>query len=224
MPTRTLLAAVLAVGLLLTGCAAPASVPDAVPPTPSASSSSEPAAPVLDSMLVSVDGVMLANDDDSVAGTAAYSDGVGLVALLTDAFGAEPVVEDTGETFYPVVHYSWGDDAVIVSIRGPYADGTFGDAWIRITVPEYAGLAIYSDGGVTVGTDRAAVEVLAPYDVAYDGDGDGASDSLGLTPTPVPGTESLSRPGEVGTAYVEVFFTGDTVTWLRSPANDYSDV
>jgi hypothetical protein len=224
MPTRSYLAAVVAVSLLLTGCAVPASVAKPTPTTPSDSSSPEPALPVLDSMFLSVDGVLLANDDDSIAGTAEYADGAGLVALLTDAFGAAPVTEETGDTWYPAIHHHWGDDAVIVSIRGPYADGTFGDAWIRITVPEYAGLAIYTDGGVMVGTDRKAVEVLAPYDTAYDGDGDGASDALGLIPTPVPGTESLSRPGEVGTAFVEVFFAGDTVTWLRSPSNDYSDV
>ncbi len=223
MSSRAVIAVTLAAGLLLAGCAGTSTVPDATPSAPTESSIPE-SVPALDSVYVSLDGVHLANDDDSVAGTAPYSDGPGLVALLTDAFGAEPLAEVTGGTTYPATHYGWGDGGVIVSIGGPYGDGTFSDAWIRVTIAEYAGLPIFTDGGVNVGTDRAAVLTLAPYDPAYDGDGDGASDFLGLTPTPVPGSVSLSRPGEEGTAFVAVFFSGDTVTQLRSPADDFSDV
>ena len=225
MPTRPrLIATVVAAGLLLAGCAGPAAIPDATPPAPAESPSPEPAVPALDSLFLSIDGVLLANDDDSEAGTAAYADGPGMVALLTAAFGADPVTEVTGGTAYPATNYAWGGDDVVVTIGGPYGDGSFSDARIRVAVAEYAGLSIFTDGGVTVGTDRAAVAALAPYDPVYDGDGDGASDFLGLIPTPVPGTVSLARPGETGIAFVAVFFAGDTVTELRSPADDFSDV
>jgi hypothetical protein len=35
---------------------------------------------------------------------------------------------------------------------------------------------------------------------------------------------SLTFPGEPGTAFVEVQLIGDSVSVLRSPSNDYSDV
>ena len=217
MRLRALAAATFATALLLTGCATPG-----VNPGTTATPTTDPA-PAPASLVVSLADVQLVNDDDSVAATASYSDGEQLVALLTESFGAEPTTEVAGETAYPVTNYSWGD-AVIVGIRGPYSDRAFGDAWLRVAVPEHAGLSIATAAGIAVGADRAAVMALAPFDPGYDADGDGASDFLGLEPVANPEVESLLLPGQPGTDFVEVYFSGDTVTTIRTPASDYNDV
>lgn len=219
MRPRSLAAAALVAALLLTACASPSVHPE-TSPTPTPTTDPAPAAAAL---VVTLAEVQLVNDDDSVAATAPYSDGEQLVDLLTESFGAEPTTEVAGGASYPVTNYNWGD-AVIVGIPGPYSNGTFGDAWVRIAVPEHAGLSIATANGIGVGADRGAVMELAPFDPGYDADGDGASDFLGIEPVVNPDVESLTLPGQPGTDFVEVGFSGDTVVTLRSPSSDYHDV
>jgi hypothetical protein len=222
MRLRVIAAAMLAAALFLTGCASPEGNPQTTPSEAAPTRTADPA-PAPASFVVSLSDVQLVNDDDSVAATASYADGAGLVAMLTESFGAEPTAEVAGGTAYPVTNYRWGDD-VIVGIPGPYGDGTFGTAWLRIAAPEHAGLSIATTTGIAVGADCAAVTALAPFDPSYDSDGDGASDFLGLEPVVNREVESLSFPGQAGTDFVEVGFSGDTVVTIRTPSSDYHDV
>ncbi|TQJ30454.1 hypothetical protein [Microbacterium sp. SLBN-146] len=59
---------------------------------------------------------------------------------------------------------------------------------------------------------------------SYDGDEDGKSDSLALQLEEAPDTQSLCRVGSAGVLYVDLGFTGDTVSRLSAPANDFSDI
>ncbi|HEX7835525.1 MAG TPA: hypothetical protein VF479_08675, partial [Pseudolysinimonas sp.] len=97
-------------------------------------------------------------------------------------------------------------------------------SWLRAEVSDLGGLPLQTTDGIQIGSTRAEVAALAPFDGAYDMDGDGTSDLFGLEQQTVPGTESLSFPGQPGTAFVEVQLDGDTVTVLRAPSNDYSDL
>jgi hypothetical protein len=223
MRLRALAAATLATALLMTGCAPLGAIQESTPTATATPSQTADPAPAPAVLVVSLADVKLVNDDDSVAATVAYSNGEELVALLTESFGVEPTAEVAGGTAYPVTNYRWGD-AVVVGIPGPYGDGTFGAAWLRIAVAEHLGLTIRTASGIAIGADRAAVMALAPFDPSYDADGDGASDFLGLEPLMNPEVESLSFPGQPGTDFVEVRFAADTVTVIRSPSSDYHDV
>jgi hypothetical protein len=225
MRVRSPLAVILIAGLLTTACSTPTTIPDdAATPSPTESVAPGAAMPEPATLLIGLDVIQVLTDDDSVVEEGTYSDGVGLIALLTNAFGAAPVTEFTGGTAYPVTAYRWGGGEVVVRIGGPYGDDTYSDAWLVVEVPEYAGLSIRNYNGITVGSARAEVLALAPYDPFYDSDGDGASDFLGIEQRSVPGVESLSRPGEPGSEFVEVDFEGDTVTAIRTPSSDYHDV
>jgi hypothetical protein len=71
---------------------------------------------------------------------------------------------------------------------------------------------------------EAFPRILLPVRGARDGDGDGKSDGLFLETQEVPGTSSLCVDGAVGVEFVDVGFTGDTVTLLLAPGNDFSDI
>ncbi len=100
----------------------------------------------------------------------------------------------------------------------------FGTAWIRLLSADIAGLPVSTSEGIHVGSTRDEVLALTHVETTYCGDGDGKPDSLGVEPRTVPGTESLSHPGQEGTDYIRLAFTGDVVTAISSPSSDWQDI
>lgn len=111
--------------------------------------------------------------------------------------------------------YTWDDITISVLKDGP--------ASVTVLATTIGGVPVSTAGGVMVGATRDAVIAAGGWD-EWDEDGDGVADHLGLDEQDVEGTQSLSRPGEVGRQFVSVALEDDLVTALRTPANDFSDL
>jgi hypothetical protein len=215
MRIRLLVTGALAAALLLTGCgpAAPSGPTDAdADPTPSASETVAPTAAVLE---IALDGVTLINDDESIAASAAFTDGEQVLALLGLAFGSTPagVANSDG---YPITSYEW--DSVTLNVV------TDAGAIISVGASEQSGIEIRTTDGISVGATRPEVAAVADFDPAYDFDGDGASDYLGLEAQVNPEVDSLESPGEPGTDFIMVVFSGDNAIRINAPSSDYGDL
>lgn len=216
MRIRLLLTAALAASLVLTGCGTPGSTgptdKGAPEPEPSASETAEPTPEVLE---ISLDGVSLINDDESVAATASFSDGAAVLALLGTAFGSTPAgVANTDG--YPITSYEW--DSVTLNVI------TDAGAIMSVGASEQSGITIRTSDGIGVGATRPEVAAYADFDPAYDFDGDGASDYLGLEAEENPAVESLENPGQPGTDFIMVVFSGDNAIRINAPSSDYGDL
>jgi hypothetical protein len=211
-----LFAGVLAASLLLAGCGSPAEhgPTDKAAPEPSPSAS-ETVAPTPEVLIVSLDEVTLLNDDKSVAATASLDDGAAVLALLGSAFGSTPTGTTNGDG-YPITSYEW--DGLTLNVI------TDAGAFLSIGTASQSGILIRTTDGIAVGALRPEVAAVADFDPAFDFDGDGASDYLGLEAEINPDVESLENPGQPGTDFVMVIFSGDTATRITSPACDYGDL
>jgi len=205
---------VLAVLLVaLSACAAPAAAPPTVPesstqtPTPT-----ETPLPTEQAALVLGVAGVTAIDATGASEIIPYTAADALIELISRTAGATPEIESTPKGDV----YRWSQDVSIFVL------GT--SATVRFGVADLNGTELRTADGIEVGSTRAEVDGLSPFLIDYDGDGDGLPDTLGLEPTPEPGTESLVVPGAVGTTYVVVIFSGDTVTGLAAPAGDWRDI
>lgn len=209
-------AIVLTLAVLLTGCAPTA--PDDAVASPSASSSSStptptptPEVPQPAALLVSLDGLTVVDSADDPLSSVLFSDGDATAEFLTQLAGVAPNVLDQKQFGQA---YQWADGFVVVN---------GGVVNFRFTAPTFGGLAVGTSQGIRIGSTRAEVLALGPVDTTYDGDGDGLPDSLGLEPRVVPGTPSLVTPGQEGVDYIDVGFTGDTVTSIGF-GSDWRDI
>lgn len=203
----------IALAALLTGCAPGAPTGGETPePSPSATATSEPAQPAV--VILSLDGIAVQDAGGATLQSASFNDPDAALALVSSLMGSTPTPTD-----YPEFGSSTWEWPGVIFGR---ASDTF--SWLRAEVSDLGGLPLQTTDGIQIGSTRAEVAALAPFDGAYDMDGDGTSDLFGLEQQTVPGTESLSFPGQPGTAFVEVQLDGDTVTVLRAPSNDYSDL
>lgn len=212
MRTPQLLAAIVAAGLLLTGCTAG---PGASPtPVASESPTPTPEEPTGPAIIVSLESVTVVDGGGASTRSVRFTDPEGIVSLMTDlAGGAAPVVEDfTPKGF---LKYTW--DGISVNAYSA-------NALVTVTVPELGGLSVRTADGIHVGSSRSDLAALAPFDEDSDEDGDGVSDRFGLEAREAPGNESLSFPGQPGTDFIGVSLTGDSVTELRAPDSDYGDI
>jgi hypothetical protein len=215
MKKPALLAATAAIALaaLLTGCA-PGAPSGSGTPEPSPSVTPTSVAPQPAVVILSLDGIAVQDDGGATLQSASFNDPEAALALVSSLLGSTPT-----PTEYPEFGSSTWEWPGVLFGR---ASDTF--SWLRAEVSDLGGLPLQTTDGIQIGSTRADVVALAPFDGAYDMDGDGSSDLFGLEQETVPGTESLSFPGQPGTAFVEVQLDGDTVTVLRAPSNDYSDV
>lgn len=114
--------------------------------------------------------------------------------------------------------YTW--DGVKVIVAGENADRVS----VAITAPIIGGVRIVTeDGDLSVGSSREDAVASGARD-GWDADSDGIADWLEVGELEVPDTNSLVNPGEVGIMFVLLGMTGDTVTEIQSPGNDFSDI
>lgn len=212
----------LVAGLVLTGCdsspvasgdpgGSPSTAPQTQPSTPT------PTPTPADSISLEVDGLVTMYDGHAV--TFSYTDPEPLLTFIEELTGVPRHGEDyddpwgNGTVFG--TSYTW--DEIRVSAW------TDGQTWVTITADAIGDVPVTTVPGITIGSTRDAVIAAGGWE-GWDRDGDGAPDYYGIDPQPVPGTESLSRPDEVGRQYVDVEISGDVVTAVSAPANDFSDI
>ncbi len=204
----------LALVLTLAGCA----TAESPTPSPTAISTITPTptptveAPRATSAVLSLDGLVILDQNSAELSSASFADPDSTLALVSELMGSTPEPVDNRKFG---MYYEWPDVAVIVN---------FGTTAIFIKSATLGGLPVATTEGIHVGSTRADVMALTYVDSPYDGDGDGKPDSLGIEPRTVPGTNSLTVPGQEGTDYIRVDFIGDAVTALYSPAGDWRDI
>lgn len=111
--------------------------------------------------------------------------------------------------------YTWDDISVSVPKEG--------SAGVTVKSAKVGDIPVQTPGGIAVGASRADVLAAQGWE-EWDEDGDGLADYYGIDARTVEGTESLSRPGEVGREYIVIALNGDTVSRLQTPSNDFSDL
>jgi hypothetical protein len=201
--------------LLLAGCtptAEVASSPSATPEPTVTAPEPTPTPEVVEpaSVVVSLDTLSIRDAAGVELDSASFTDTEGVLALLSELLGSTPVPVDHRQHG---MSYDWSG----VSFIEQYGAGV-----IEMTAPELGGLTTSTSQGIHIGSSRAEVEALVPWG-EFDLDGDGVSDWFYLEPREVPGTMSLDSPGQVGTAFIKVRLTGDVVTSLSSPANNFRE-
>jgi hypothetical protein len=206
--------AVLAVTIALAGCAPTGGGGPTADPDPKPTVTVTPEEPTAAAAILSVDGIDVVDEAGATLEGATFQDPEAMLALLAELLGSTPTPTESPE--FGTTTWEW--PGVLFGSNGEDF------SWLRSEAGDLGGLPLQTGEGITIGSTRAEVEALSPFDLDYDMDGDGSSDLLGLEPQPVPGTESLTFPGETGTEFIEVQVPGGEVTVLRAPSNDYSDV
>jgi hypothetical protein len=165
---------------------------------------------------VTLDGLTVTGD--ATEESAALEDPDAVLALVEELTGQARVGVDIpnpwGEGDPVGTLYEW--DGVTVSVIGERAS-------LVVRAATVGGASFQTEQGVAVGATRAEAVAAGAWD-DWDEDGDGVADYLGIGEREVPGTESLSRPGETGIEYVMLGVKGDVVEQIHVPANDFSDL
>lgn len=208
MLSSRLLIGALALSVLLSGC----TPSESVPTSPEQTATSTPAAAQPAAVIVSLDAIAVQDDDGATVESATFDDPDAVLDLVGELLGSTPAPVDQHQ-FGTL--YEWPGVSVRVN---------FGTAQLAAEVPELGGLPLRTTEGIQVGSTRAEVDALSPFDAGHDTDGDGASDWFGLEPRSVPDIPSLTYPGQPGTEFIGIVVEGDTVAVLRAPYNDYTDV
>jgi hypothetical protein len=197
--------------LVLAGCAPGTPTTPTAAPEPTVTEAPEP---VPTALVLSLDGLAIQDETGATLQSATFDDPDATLALLGELLGSTPTPTEYPE--FGSKTYEW--PGVLFGV----ASEDF--SWFRSEAADLGGLTLQTTDGIHLGSTRAEVTALSPFDLQYDMDGDGTSDLLGLEQETVPGTQSLNFPGQPGTAFVEVQLVSDAVTVLRAPSNDYSDV
>jgi hypothetical protein len=203
---------IVALVLVLAGCAPGIPTGPTAEPQPTESSTPEPSGPA--AVVLSLDGIAVQDATGTVLQSATFEDPDAALALIGSLLGSTPTPTEYPE--FGSRTYEW--PGVLFGVTSDEF------SWFRSEAADLGGVPLQTTDGIHLGSTRAEVLALSPFDLEYDMDGDGTSDLLGLEHETVPGTMSLTFPGQPGTAFVEVQLVGDSVGVLRSPSNDYSDV
>lgn len=206
------------IAVMVAGCAgqeAPAASPaQTSTPAPTPSETVAPEPPVL---TVGVDGLTLTRDGEQLV--APYADAAAVLDLLALVAGPVPEgvpVEPFDGIDLEETRYEWGS---IVVWAGN--DGT--RSRLRIAAAQIGETLVVTTGGIGVGSSRADALAAGAFD-DYDGDGDGVPESMGIDDRAVADTQSLTRPGQAGRAYVSLSMNGETVDAISAPDNDFGDL
>jgi hypothetical protein len=203
--------------LLLAGCTAvettgSASNSPAAMTSPSASATTDITPTPMPELIVGVDSVSLG--DATIMLTA----GPELATLIGSLTGATASPTDFAGPYGGSggTRYDWGSAAVSVWTEG-------GTAALVVRSASLGTTPVRTAGGIAVGSSRADAIAAGGTDV-WDEDGDGIADYFRLDARPAPGTSSLASPGSEGVQYILLKLTGDVVSELQIPADDFSDL
>lgn len=204
--------------LTLAACAspaapAPASSDAATVPRPSTSSAAAPAATALDTIVLSLDGLVLQDANGHPLDSIGFDDGTALRDALTAALGAATTERNDR---FALTSYDWG------GIRLGLYDSP-ARASVSVTAPAVQGISIRTTDGIAVGSSRADL-LAAGAQAGYDGRPAGGDETFQLATTPVPGTTSLSSPGTEGTRFILLLMDGDQVSGIQAPSDDFTDI
>jgi hypothetical protein len=166
-------------------------------------------------MVMTLDGLAIVNSDGTDGESVAFGDGPSVVAFLTSYLG--PAKEITPVDHWGYEGHDWGTVALTIYTYD-------NSSYVAFRASAINGLELRTAGGITVGSGRDAVMAASPVDTGYDADGDGDTDEFGIEPRPVPGTDSLQHPGEVGIDYVDLYLVDDEVFRIHAPAGDWRDL
>lgn len=211
--------------MLLSGCASPAD------PTTAPSGTAGTAAPATttpgptptprDELIVGIEGVTYKHegvaDEFLFEGAGEAEELLSTVEELTGTPRAGETIEGPYGGYWGT-SYTW--DGLKVIVTGEHADSMS----VAITAPTIGGVSIVTeDGDLAVGSTREDA-IAAGAREGWDAHSDGIADWFDIGKLEVPGTNSLVNPGEVGIMFVLLGLTGDTVTEIQSPGNDFSDI
>ena len=160
-------------------------------------------------LVMTLDGVTLRNSDGSMGDTAPFSDGPGLLALLSHLFGTTPIPAP-GTT-----DYDWGGLDLKL-----FDDTTAG---LVVTASEVASITVQTSEGIEVGSTQGQVKAAASSGTEFATPGTSLA-YYGLQARPHPGTESLAHPGQVGSDYINVDLANNVVDSLYAPGGDWQDL
>ncbi|MGN7950087.1 hypothetical protein ACTJKH_15190 [Microbacterium sp. 22215] len=215
-----LLLALATTAALLPACA-PEPAPGASTPAPTSSEtpSATPTPAAEARLVVTIDGLEFVDGADTES--AGYDDAAAVLELLETATGEAPALTDLQDPpgyETNLVSYDWDGLSVVTEEGGEGASSR-----ILVDAATVGGVPIASQEGLTIGSTRDQVIAAQGWDV-WDEDDDGIADYLGVGEQEVPGTTSLTRPGETGIRYVMFSLTDDVVTKINAPADDFSDL
>lgn len=180
-------AVVIALGVLvaLSACAAPATAP-----TPTATAADESAAAVV----VDVDGVDVTTASGVSLGSFDYFADAGVaVGILTEAFGAEPVVDQVAGLDSPgYTRYDW--TGFQLQALGEGAD-RYPPLRVSVLVTDVGDLRIATTDGISVGQDADALATANPGTQTF-----GGTYSMHLSDTTLTGPDGTTFSVYVGVA------------------------
>ncbi|WP_019179477.1 hypothetical protein [Microbacterium yannicii] len=224
MRARPMLTSILLIPFLLTGCAGAASSdPTSTAAAPTIRPLPDPAPTPLDSdtsadeLVVTLDAIEYTHDGRTDVFTLDQAES--LVALIEELTGQPPAREDiedprgNGDLFG--TSFTWADVTVASFDGGPTS--------VTFLSPAVGDADVITAEGIKVGSTRAEVIAAGGWGEG-DSDGDGVVDTVNLGMRAVPGTDSLSRPGEVGAEFIGLSLTGDEVDRMWTPSNDFTDL
>ncbi|MHC2999881.1 hypothetical protein [Microbacterium sp. HJ5] len=207
--------------VVVSGCAStPPSISPAATTEPTPGGPSPEAIPNA-RLVVGIEGVTYEGADEAEEFLfAGAGEGDELLALIEELSG-EP---RSGEEIEGPYGGLWGTgyewDEITVTVSGENEDRMS----VAVRATEIGGVPVVTaDGDLAVGSSREDAVAAGARD-GWDADEDGTADYLDLGETEVPGTQSLQNPGDVGIMFVMLGLTGDTISEIQAPANDFSDI
>lgn len=142
-----------------------------------------------------------------------------MIAAMTSLTGSSPTIEVLER------YQGWGPEITRYQFDGIAVLSQTGTdfATVSITSATIGGSSVRTLGGIGIGSSLS--DVIADGGVGeWDSDGDGDPNYYILDPVDVPGTESLTHPGQVGISFVLVRIDNDVVTEMQAPGNDFTDL
>ncbi|MCU1579410.1 MAG: hypothetical protein JWP19_1614 [Rhodoglobus sp.] len=218
MHSPRLLIGFVVLAALLAGCAEPGIPESALTPAPTVSTTPQrtvapaPKVPEAAAVILSLQGLTVVDGAGATMRSALFIDQDGMLALVSGLMGSTPLPTDLRKGG---LVYEW---------QGVSLNLNFGSSFLYAERPDLDGLALLTTEGIHVGSSRADLAALSPFDIGHDEDGDGTSDWFGVEQQAEPNAQSLAYPGQPGTKYILVRLEGDTITKISAPSGDFYDI
>jgi hypothetical protein len=164
------------------------------------------ATPVAETLIVSVEGIEVLDGAGSVLDAAEFDDGAAVLEVLSATLGETP--DPTSNPNLSTKTYDWRQIAITVVDGGPATMWIFSD--------EIAGIDVHTEEGIGIGSSKQEAIDAGAMPQAF-------PDQLRFQIREVPGTTSLETSG-IGVKFIWLLLTGEQVTRMIVPSNDYSDL